>query len=124
MAQPGTLKELSVALQAFAEERDWEQFHSPKNLAMALTVEAAELQEIFQWLTTQESRSLTEAQRKRVKEELGDVMNYLTRLADTVEVDLVHAATDKIAENEKKYPATEVRGKADKYTAYQRKSKK
>ena len=124
MAQPGTFKELSVALQAFAEERDWEQFHSPKNLAMALTVEAAELQEIFQWLTTQESRSLTEAQRERVKEELGDVMNYLTRLADIVEVDLIQAATDKIAENEKKYPATEVRGKADKYTAYQHDSDK
>jgi NTP pyrophosphatase (non-canonical NTP hydrolase) len=108
------LKQLQVRLQEFARERDWEQFHSPKNLAMALTVEAAELQEIFQWLNTGESGELDDKQRQHAREEMADVLLYLCRLADVLDVDLLLAAQDKIRLNAKKYPAEEVRGSSTK----------
>ena len=118
MAQPGDLAPLSDALNAFAEERDWEQFHSPKNLAMALTVEAAELQEIFQWLTTEQSADLSEHQFMRVRQEIGDVFNYLIRLADQLDIDVLDAARAKIEENRNKYPVDAVKGSSKKYTEY------
>lgn len=112
------LRALQLRLAAFAAARDWEQFHSPKNLAMALSVEAAELVEEFQWLTEQQSRELDEERRERVRLELADVFIYLLRLADRLDVDLMRAADDKIAHNERKYPADRVRGDARKYTEY------
>ena len=112
------LRALQLRLAAFAAARDWEQFHSPKNLAMALSVEAAELVEEFQWLTEQQSRELDAERRERVRLELADVFIYLLRLADRLDVDLVRAADDKIAQNERKYPAQRVRGDAHKYTEY------
>ena len=118
MIQPGSLSALSEALQQFADERDWQQFHSPKNLAMALTVEAAELQEHFQWLSEKQSRDLDDKVRTQVRQEIGDVMNYLIRLADQLEIDLVDAATDKVEENKRKYPAEIVKGSSKKYTEY------
>jgi NTP pyrophosphatase (non-canonical NTP hydrolase) len=112
------LRELQQRVAAFAAERDWEPFHSPKNLAMALSVEAAELVEEFQWLTEEQSRALDSERRERVRLELADVFIYLLRIADKLGVDLVAAANDKIVLNEKKYPAERVRGDARKYTEY------
>ena len=112
------LRALQQRLAAFAAARDWEQFHSPKNLAMALSVEAAELVEEFQWLTEAESKALDADRRERVRLELADVFIYLLRLADRLDVDLMRAADDKIAHNERKYPADRVRGDSRKYTEY------
>ena len=116
MSEP--LRALQQRLAAFAAARDWEQFHSPKNLAMALSVEAAELVEEFQWLTEEQSRNLGTERRQRVRLELADVFIYLLRIADTLGVDLLQAADDKIALNEQKYPAARVRGDARKYDEY------
>lgn len=114
MNDTATLSALQRRLHDFARERDWEQFHSPKNLSMALTVEAAELQEIFQWLTEEQSRSLDPAQKTHAAQELADVLLYLCRLADVLDIDLLAAADAKLAANARKYPADEVRGSAKK----------
>ncbi|WBB82023.1 nucleotide pyrophosphohydrolase [Micromonospora sp. WMMD882] len=105
---------LAETLRHFAEERDWQQFHTPKNLAMALAGEVGELLAEFQWLTPDESaRVMTDPEHgARVRAELGDVVIYLTRLADLLGVDLVEAATDKLAEAARRYPAETARGTA------------
>jgi NTP pyrophosphatase (non-canonical NTP hydrolase) len=108
------LHELRARLRAFAQARDWEQFHSPKNLSMALIVEVAELVEHFQWLTESQSARLDPKTFQAVEQEIADVFIYLVRLSDLLGIDLLDAAARKIALNEKKYPADEVRGKADK----------
>ena len=105
------LQQLQERLRAFARARDWEQFHSPKNLSMALIVEAAELVEHFQWLTEPQSRRLDPKTFAAVEQEIADVFIYLVRLADLLGMDLLDAAARKIALNEQKYPAEEVRGK-------------
>jgi NTP pyrophosphatase (non-canonical NTP hydrolase) len=107
---------LREAMRRFAAERDWDQFHSPKNLAAALSVEAAELLEHFQWLTEEASRTLTAEARARVAEEMADVLLYLVRLADKLDVDLAAAAIAKIARNAQKYPVEKSRGSSRKYT--------
>ena len=112
------LRALQQRVAAFAAARDWEPFHSPKNLAMALSVEAAELVEEFQWLTEEQSRALDAEHHERVRLELADVFIYLLRIADKLGVDLVVAANDKIVLNEQKYPVERVRGDARKYTEY------
>lgn len=111
-----TLTDLAELLREFADERDWEQFHSPKNLAMALTVEAAELLEEFQWLTEQQSRQPEQESLKRIKEEIGDVMIYLVLLSHHLSIDPMAAAFEKIEKNREKYPAEKARGSAKKYT--------
>jgi dCTP diphosphatase len=110
------LTQLRDALREFAAARDWDQFHSPKNLASALAVEAAELLERFQWLTEDESRRLPPAELEKVRQEMADVLNYLVRLADKLDVNLIEAARDKIALNAQKYPADKARGSVKKYT--------
>jgi len=112
------LRVLQERLAVFAAERDWEKFHSPKNLAMALSVEAAELVEVFQWLTEEQSITLDAERRERVRLELADVFIYLLRISDRLGIDLLAAADAKIALNERKYPAERVRGDARKYTEY------
>ncbi|MCG6872273.1 MAG: nucleotide pyrophosphohydrolase [Gammaproteobacteria bacterium] len=112
------LDELRERLRHFAHERDWDQFHSPKNLAMALQVECAELAEHFQWLSQAESDALPENTRREVAAELADVLIYLVRLADRLGVDLLEAASAKMVRNEQRYPADRVRGSAQKYTRY------
>ena len=109
-----TLDHLKTRLREFAVARDWEQFHSPKNLAMALIVEAAELVEHFQWLTQEQSENLPGKTLREVEQEMADVFIYLNRMADLLGIDLMDAARRKIELNAKKYPAHEVRGKADK----------
>jgi NTP pyrophosphatase (non-canonical NTP hydrolase) len=110
------LNKLRDAVRAFAAERDWDQFHSPKNLAMALSVEAAELLEHFQWLKEEESKQLSPGKLAEVKAEMADVFIYLVRLADKLDVDLLSAANDKIVENAKKYPVDKSKGSNRKYT--------
>lgn len=108
---------LSKALASFAQARDWAQFHSPKNLVMALTGEVGELNELFQWLTEQQSVDLAQdpERKKRVAEELADVLFYLVRTASVMGIDLNQAAIEKLALNEQKYPADKARGSHKKY---------
>lgn len=105
-------------LKAFARERDWEQFHSPKNLATALIVEAAELLEHFQWLTPDQSELLPEDKRREVELEMADIFIYLMRLCERLDVDLLEVVEDKIKMNAEKYPAEKVRGSSKKYSEY------
>ena len=111
-----SLEALTVELRSFATERDWDQFHSPKNLVMALSVEVSELIEHFQWLTEEQSSALPPKKLQQVREEIGDVLIYLTRLADKLGVDMLEAAAKKLEVNRAKYPAEKVRGSAKKYT--------
>lgn len=113
------LESLKIQLRDFAAARDWDQFHSPKNLSMALIVEAAELVEHFQWLTEEQSRSLEQKQLEKVQEELADIQIYLIRIADKLNVDLMGAVSKKIEANAKKYPSEKVRGSSKKYTEYE-----
>jgi dCTP diphosphatase len=113
------LDTLKQQLRTFAAERDWEQFHSPKNLSMALAVEAAELMEIFQWISEAQSKNLDPEHQAQAEEEVADVLLYLVRLADTLGIDLLEAAERKLACNAEKYPKDKAVGRADKYTKYQ-----
>ena len=109
---------LKLQLRVFADQRDWNQFHSPKNLCMALGVEVSELTEHFQWLTEEQSRNLTPEKLEDVATELADSLLYLVRLADKLEVDLLTAARNKIELNELKYPVEKSRGNSKKYTEF------
>lgn len=110
-----TLDELAARLAEFARERDWDQFHAPKNLAMALAGEVGELLEHFQWLTEEQSRALPPDSKDAVALEMADVLLYLVRLADKLDVDLAAAADRKIALNAERYPVEQFRGSARKY---------
>lgn len=110
------LNTLRDALRKFAAERDWDQFHSPKNLASALSVEAAELLECFQWLSEEQSRNLNPEQLAAVRDELADVLVYLVRLADKLDVNLLDAVREKMVKNALKYPADKARGSIKKYS--------
>jgi NTP pyrophosphatase (non-canonical NTP hydrolase) len=114
--RPMSLEELRGALRRFASDRDWDQFHSPKNLAIALSVEAAELLEHFQWILDADSASLAPDRHAKVREEIADVLLYLVRLADKLNIDLLAAATEKIQVNATKYPVKKARGSSKKYT--------
>ena len=115
MSKPSSLEQLRARLAAFAAERDWEQFHSPKNLAMALATEAGELLEHFRWLTEKESAALPQAEREAVALEIADVLLFLLRLADRLGIDPLAAADRKLAINAEKYPVDKARGRATKY---------
>ena len=110
------IESLQAALRLFAQERHWEQFHSPKNLASALSVEAAELLEHFQWLTEEQSRSLPDEKRIDVAEEVADVLLYLLQLSDKLGIDPMDAAWKKLEINSSKYPVDRSRGSSKKYT--------
>ncbi len=114
-----SLQALRTRINHFVAERDWSQFHTPKNLAMAMIVEAAELVEQFQWDTPQQSQQLTPEKREAVSHELADTFVYLLRIAEILEIDLIEAANQKIDLNAKKYPVDKARGSNAKYTAYQ-----
>ena len=113
---PG-LPALRKQLREFAAARDWQQFHTPKNLAMALSVETAELLEHFQWLTPEESVRLNARTARAVADEIADVLLYLTRLADVLDIDPLAAAARKLRANARKYPVRKAKGNARKYTA-------
>ena len=109
------LLHLRDRLRSFVADRDWDQFHAPKNLAMALAVEASELLEVFQWLSEEESRNLTRDKQGEVAMELADILIYLVRIADKLDIDVTKAVTTKLEINEKRYPVSKVRGRAVKY---------
>ncbi len=113
-----SLEDIRQGVAKFAKDRDWEQFHSPKNLSMALSVEVAELMEHFQWLSEEQSRALSPETLAEVAKELADVQVYVVRLADLLNIDLLNAVTSKMEENARKYPAEKVRGSAKKYNQY------
>lgn len=110
------LQALTQSLRDFAKERDWEQFHAPKNLASALTVETAELLEHFQWVTEEESRNLSLEKIDQVAQEAADVFLYLLQLCDKLGIDLLEAARLKLIANGQKYPVDRARGSSKKYT--------
>ena len=112
------LEELRNQLRTFAADRDWDQFHSPKNLASALAVEAAELLEHFQWLTEAQSQKLPPEALDGVREEVADVLLYLIRISDKLGIDLIKAAKAKIELNAVKYPVEKSRGTSQKYTKF------
>jgi len=111
------LKEIRQRLAKFAQARNWDQFHSPKNLSMALAAEAAELLEIFQWLTDEQSKEIVNDEKEMalIREEIADVMIYLVRLSDKLGVDIEKAILDKIKVNEEKYPVHLSKDNALKY---------
>ena len=112
------LDTLRLRIREFAQARAWERYHTPKNLVMALSVEAAELLEPFQWLTPEQSQNLSAAQHEAVRQEIADVLIYLTRLADLLGIDLLDAAADKLAINARKYPVDKAHGNALKYSDF------
>ncbi len=113
------LEALRQRVAAFAAARDWDQFHAPKNLAMALIAECAELVEHFQWLSEEQSASLTREKKAAVRLELADILIYLVRISDKLNIDLLAAAGEKIAINEERYPAEKVRGDARRAGEYE-----
>jgi dCTP diphosphatase len=115
-----SIEELQARLRDFAARRNWEKFHTPKNLVMALAGEMGELIEIFQWLTPEEATELMMNEKKsdQVRQELADIFGYLIRLADKLDVDLSNALSQKIRTNEAKYPVEKSRGVATKYTEF------
>ena len=110
------MKELQHSIQQFAKEREWQGFHSPKNLVMALSVEVSELMEYFQWLTEDESRNLDTKRRNEVKDEIGDVMIYLANLCHKLDIDPILAAKQKLEKAKERYPVEKAKGRATKYT--------
>lgn len=112
------METLRQRLEIFARERDWEQFHSPKNLSMALIAEAAELVEHFQWLSEEQSQQLPADKLNAVRMELADIQIYLIRIADRLGVDLLEAAWEKTEINERRYPAERVKGDARRAAEY------
>jgi NTP pyrophosphatase (non-canonical NTP hydrolase) len=117
MGEPQRLSELTARVRSFSTDRDWEQFHLPRSLVLALVGEVGELAEIFQWLTDEQSTQImNESAGRRVQDELADVFYYVLRLADVLRVDLGDALTNKLKVNAEKYPADKARGSAAKYT--------
>ena len=112
------LQALIAEIREFVAERDWGQFHTPKNLSMALAVEAAELMEHFQWLTPEASFNFPVPKKEKISHELADILVYLLRLSDVLQIDLIEATRKKISQNREKYPIEKVRGSAEKYDKY------
>lgn len=116
MVSKSSIEDLKAVLRQFADDRDWDQFHSPKNLVMALTGEAGELIEHFQWLTEEQSSNLSELKKAQVADEIADIQLYLLRLADKLDLDILQECYRKINDNAVKYPIEKSKGKAQKYT--------
>jgi len=110
-----SLRDLALRLDQFAQERDWQRFHSPKNLASALVVESGELLEHFQWMTEEQSRALAPEKRSAVADEVADVLLYLIQLSSALGIDPIEAAQDKLKRNELRYPVDLARGNSRKY---------
>lgn len=117
-----TLGELKNRTAEFVRERDWEQFHTPKNLSMSIAIEAAELMEHFQWMTVEASTTLSPDALGEIGEELADIVLYALSLSNQLGLDLSETVLDKLAKNARKYPSEKVRGKSHKYTYYEDKA--
>jgi NTP pyrophosphatase (non-canonical NTP hydrolase) len=120
-----TIQDLKTALAEFVQNRDWQKFHSPKNLAMSISIEAAELMELFQWLTVEESLIALKNKhtKKMAEKEIADILLYILEFCNTTGIDLARATFAKLEENSKKYPVLVCRGKPHKYTRYRPKNK-
>ena len=105
-------KKVKKEIKRFVDERDWEQFHTPKNLSMALSVEASELLEIFQWQKADEYKKANKKQKEMIKDEIADIFYYLVRISDKLDIDIEKAFIKKMKKNRKKYPKRLVKGKA------------
>ena len=105
-------KKVKSEIRKFVDERDWEQFHTPKNLSMALSVEASELLEIFQWQKADEYKNANKKQKEMIKDEIADIFYYLVRISDKLDIDIEKAFIKKMKKNRKKYPKRLVKGKA------------
>lgn len=114
-----TLRQLKEKMAAFVREREWEPFHTPKNLSMSIAIEAAELMEHFQWLTVEESKNLAPEALADIGEELADIIIYSLSLSNVLGLDLANTVLAKMEKNIRKYPTEKVRGKSHKYTYYQ-----
>ena len=118
------IKRIQKKIRNFCNERDWMQFHNPKDMATAISIEAAELQEIFLWKSSAECLKAAELERERLLEEIADIAIYLLELADNLKIDLIRTIEAKLLKNAKKYPAEQVRGSSKKYIEYARKTEK
>ena len=118
------IKSIQKKIRNFCDERDWRQFHNPKDMATAISIEAAELQEIFLWKSSAECLKAAELERERLLEEIADIAIYLLGLADNLSIDLIQAVEAKLLKNAKKYPSEQVRGSSKKYIEYSRKTEK
>ncbi|GLS27647.1 nucleotide pyrophosphohydrolase [Marinibactrum halimedae] len=115
-----SIEDITEYLRVFSKEREWDQFHSPKNLSMSVAIEAAELMEHFQWLSLEASANLSEEVKAEVSDEMADVLLYLVRLADVLGINLLRSVNVKAGKNEKKYPAEAVKGSLKKYQEFRR----
>jgi len=113
------ITELTKKIIKFRDDREWSQFHTPKNLAISLSLEASEVLEHFQWKTDEEIIEYLKTHKEHVADELGDVLNYLLLLANKADIDIIQAAENKLKKNEKKYPVEKAKGSSKKYTEYQ-----
>ena len=120
-----TLQEIKARIKQFIKERDWEQFHSPKNISMSISIEAAELMEHFQWLTIEQSKKLLNDKKKReeIEDELADIAIYIIDFCNLFNIDIGESIVRKLDKTARKYPAHIVKGKSHKYTYYQRKTR-
>lgn len=120
-----TLQEIKGLIKKFVRERDWEQYHSPKNLSMSIAIEAAELMEHFQWLTIEQSKNLLRNNKKReeIEDELADIAIFILDFCNSYKIDIEQSILRKLSKSAKKYPTKIVKGKAHKYTYYQRKKR-
>lgn len=110
------LEKINERLKKFSKDRNWEQYHSPKNLAMALSVEVAELVEIFQWSNDGGTKEINDPEtRKQIEEEIADIFNYLVKFVDLMDIDLEKISLEKIQKNDEKYPVEKSKGKSEKY---------
>ena len=118
-----TIEELEKAVRRFIKERDWDRYHSPKNIAMSIAIEAAELAEKFQWLTTSGSKRVLDdpTERREIEDELADIATYVLDFSSKFGIDIAQCVIRKLGDNTKKYPVKLVRGKHHKYTHYKRK---
>ena len=116
------IKSIQKKIRDFRDERDWMQFHNPKDMATAISIEASELLELFLWKTSAESAQVAERKKEQVSDEIADIAAYLFELADNLNIDLISAMEAKLAKNAAKYPAAQVRGSSKKYTEYLQKS--
>lgn len=114
----GDLNDVIQQIRAFRDARDWAQFHNPKDMAIAISIEASELLEHFLWKSVEESEARVEIHRDEISEEIADIAIYLVELADNLDIDLIEAMHRKIEKNDAKYPASQVKGSAKKYTEY------
>lgn len=121
--QTTTIAELRAKVEKFIAERDWEQFHTAKNLSMSIAIEAAELMELFQWQECPDFTKLNKKQQKQIRDELADVFVYVMDFCNLFGIDLSSAVREKMNDNVKKYPAKEVRGKSHKYTFYKQRKR-